>query len=116
MEKAINILIGTFSFSAICVLPFVYVFRTGNTRRGVGIAWVMMILTMFLLSQVAFEIVGRLASYETADKYLPEGNSIVAAVGVGWIYGIIVAALAELARNIVNKITGKRKAKIKEIS
>jgi hypothetical protein len=102
MELAIRIFVPAVSIIITCVIPFVYVLCTGKFYRGILLTWGSMVLSSAILSIPVYELVWRYNPELT--KFLPEGNSIIGALCMGWLGGVIISILALLARLIKMKL------------
>ena len=80
------------------VLPFIYVLRKGEFYKGWRLCWCYQFLCALLMST----FVPGLQAFVFPDHkdliydLYPEGNSIVAAMVVGWIPAFVVCGIAQL--------------------
>ena len=89
----IHIIIGGTAIFVMLIVPFIYVFRTGKFKRGVFLTWGLMVLTFFVLSIPLFDLVCHFYGVEVAAEFLPEGNSIVASICMGWLWGLVISSI-----------------------
>ena len=90
------------------VVPvFLYVWERGRIVRGMLLGWGLMTLYFIIVSLLIVEIV--LAYKPEAVVHLPEGNSVVASIMFGWVFGLIFAATAKLIRYFVKERPKARK-------
>lgn len=76
------------------VAPFLYVWSTGRRRVGFAWSWGTQVVVMFIWALPAgdycFSIDPRLV------EGWPEGNSVVAAVMMGWVFAGVIVYVAHL--------------------
>ena len=94
MKLAIDIIVLTLMVP-VYVWPFYKVYKGGDFRKGVLLGWLLLIGYCVVVSTVLFELVW-LYSPELTEN-IPEGNEIVGALAIGWLYGLVVAGLAVLS-------------------
>jgi hypothetical protein len=84
-------------------IPFVYVLLTGRFGKGIGLTWFLIVAWYFILSIPVYHVLWH-SHKELVIETLPEGNSIMGALFVGPIYGLIVSGLSMLVRVLLLKI------------
>ena len=99
MKLGLEIFVLASSFFVIVGIPFFYVLRTDNIKKGVMLTWALPVLYFVIMSIPVYEIVLRID--EESVVVLPEGNSIVASIFIGWLWGLIVSCFASLIRKVI---------------
>lgn len=99
MAVVIEILLAVSCLTLTMVMPFVYVWRGGRFGRGVMLSWGMAVLWNFVVSQVLYDYVWQWDPELGAA--FPEGNSLVGAVMMGWLLGLVVCSAALGVRRLV---------------
>ena len=90
------------------VYPFYFVFRGGSVKKGILLAWGLMVLYITITSLPFYDFIWKFAP-ELTD-YMPEGNSVIGALMTGWFFGLLISLFALASRDFVGKIKKKRKA------
>ena len=80
--------------------------------QGILLTWVLNIVWYFILSSLVYNVIAE--THGDLIEYVPEGNSVAAAVMSGWIVGIVVSGLAILARRLIFKFKPALLKKSKE--
>ena len=100
MKLAIETIVSVSFCIVAFAVPFYYVLRSSRFARGVFLTWGLMILYFAIVTIPVYDILWYYDK-ELTMATLPEGNSIVGAACMGWLWGLIVAGLALLTRRIV---------------
>jgi hypothetical protein len=113
MQLFFQIMVIAFSILVCWVIPIVYIFRTNNFKKGFLLSWGLSILNSVILSIPVYEVVWRYN--RELVKYLPEGNSIIAAIFMGWLQGALACGLAYLLIHVVKIIKGHMNANCNQL-
>jgi len=98
------------SFVAALLIPIVYVYMTGKTRKGVFLGWGAMVMWIFVLSIFVPGIMSSIyPEYKQAffGEVFPESIGILPIALIGWVNGLILAGIGLGARKIMARLKTK---------
>ncbi len=103
IQATLATIAGLVCFAAIFVVPCIYVFRGGPYFHGVAIGWMMAVLSLG-----TFAVVASVMPLELASG-LPQGRDIAAAMGFGWVPGIMASTVGGVSAFLVGKFRKRKK-------
>ena len=102
VELTIKLILNIFIFVTVVVIPFIYVLYSHKFWRGVFLVWGLMIFTSFIITVPVFAIVYHY-NKELAVACFPEAIVMTPIIVFGWIWGLIISAIAIFIRFLVKR-------------
>jgi hypothetical protein len=93
------------------VIPFIFVLRSGSLGRGILLSWLLLVLGYALLS-CGVPAIGGVA----AAKWVPESTGMLPIIFLGWLFALVVVAIAGVTRATVQRLHKSRSSEGRKVA